>query len=800
MGELFPDELFSKELRQSLHRSLKEAKRRKHEFVTLEHLLYSLSFDSSACEVLLHTGADIERLGKRLKNFIDKDMDFLKVSKECEPRCSIGFQNALQLAIDHRISSSKSTEVKGKDILASIFKEKESHAVYFLEQEGISRMDVVRYLSHGISRLENLDLDSDDELDGIRKKVYEKEAKKKSLRPEPLSRFCTNLNERARKGQIDPLIGREKELERSIHILLRRRKNNPIFVGEAGVGKTAIAEGLASMIVEEKVPLSLKGREIFSLDMGSLLAGTRYRGEFEERLKLVITAMKKKKGALLFIDEIHTIIGAGAVSGGSLDASNILKPALANGEISCIGTTTYNEYRAIFQKDHALSRRFQKVDVKEPPLEDALRILQGLQKHYEAYHGVHYSPKALRAAVELSIRHINERHLPDKAIDIMDEVGAKVKLKRETTKNKGKQSSTEGEESFDHREEGSLIVKVQDIESVVASLSQLPTRRLKLSDKKALQELGPELKKRIYGQEEAIEELAQAIQLSRAGLGETDKPVGSFLFAGPTGVGKTELSKQLAEQLGIAFLRFDMSEYMEKHSASRLIGSPPGYVGFEEGGQLTEALNRTPHCVLLLDEIEKAHEDLFNMLLQVMDYATLTDNNGRKADFRNAVLIMTTNTGAREAMQNAIGFESDRHADRNLKAIEKAFSPEFRNRLSGIIRFNSLGSAQVESIVEGMVEKLSKRLEKKRISLELSPEARSYLAKKGFDPRHGARPIQRLIEKEIAHVLSKEILFGPLSSSGGKVKIELEKDKLKFVWGKLCLPQSPSHRKSGSAG
>ena len=789
--------LFSKELQESLRRSYNEAKQRKHEFVTLEHLLYALSFDASACNVLLHTGANIKRLGKHLKDFIDKDLDFLKRDEQCEPQYTLGFQNVLQLALAHTASSQSAKKVNGGNILASLFREKESHAVYFLEQEGISRLDVVRYLSHGISRLENMDVDTDEDLyidGGMNEKASQKNRrehetnKQKALSRDPLARFCTDLNQKAREGLIDPLIGRDRELERTIHILARRRKNNPIFVGEAGVGKTAIAEGLASKITKQDVPDSLKEREIFSLDMGGLLAGTRYRGEFEERLKAVIDAIKKKKQAILFIDEIHTIIGAGAVSGGALDASNILKPALASGEIACIGTTTYREYRSIFQKDHALSRRFQKVEVKEPPIADALRILQGLQKYYEDHHGVRYSPAALQSAVELSARHINERYLPDKAIDIMDEVGAKVRLNQERSQKRTEQISikaeqipVKGEPSPARTERHFIKVNSRDVETLVASIAHIPPLAVKASDKKALQNLAPDLKKVIYGQAEAIEKLVQAIQLARAGLGELDKPVGSFLFAGPTGVGKTELSKQLARQLGIAFVRFDMSEYMEKHTVSRLIGSPPGYVGFEQGGQLTEAIHRNPHCVLLLDEIEKAHEDLFNILLQVMDYASLTDSNGRKSDFRNVILIMTTNTGARESMQNAIGFEADTHAGHSLKAVEKAFNPEFRNRLSAIIQFNALDLTQVEAIVERMAGELSKRLQKKRIHLELSVEARSYLAKKGFDSRYGARPIQRLIEQEIAHVLSTQILFGKLAS-GGKVKVELEKEELKFIY------------------
>ncbi|MCB1326880.1 MAG: ATP-dependent Clp protease ATP-binding subunit ClpA [Spirochaetales bacterium] len=758
--------VLSDELQKSLERAYGEARKRRHEFITLEHLLYALTFDRTACNVLLHCGADIHKLGKSLEDFLENRVDRVPDQDEFEPEYTLGFQYVMQLALAN-VQSAGKKEVGSDNVLAAIFREKESHAVFFLEQQDITRLDVVRYISHGISKVDpegeagssssEEKLESEDRPD-VDQSSGERGAERKGLKKDPLERFCVNLNQRAVDGRIDPLIGRNEELDRTIHILARRRKNNPIFVGDAGVGKTAIAEGLARRIVDGNVPEPLADRVVYALDMGGLLAGTKFRGEFEERLKAVIESLKKKKNGVLFIDEIHTIIGAGAVAGGALDASNMIKPALANGEISCIGTTTYKEYRSIFEKDHALSRRFQKVEVREPSEAEALQILKGLRKHYEDFHHVHYTDTSLKAAVELSARHITDRFLPDKAIDIIDEVGAEVKLrKRKTTS------------------ENAPRVTPRDVEAMVSRVARVPTRTVRVDDRKKLESLDADLKVKIYGQDDAIGRVVKAIQLSRAGLGEPDKPVGSFLFAGPTGVGKTELARQLSEQLGIAFIRFDMSEYMEKHTVSRLIGSPPGYVGFDQGGQLTEAIHRNPHAVLLLDEIEKAHEDLFNILLQIMDYATLTDNNGRKSDFRQVILIMTTNTGARESMQRAIGFGQEFHQDRSAKAVERVFSPEFRNRLTAIVQFNGLQMPHVERIVDKMIGELEERLRSKKITLKLEDSGRQYLAKKGFDPHYGARPVRRLIETEISHRLSNEILFGALSG-GGLVVIRSETD------------------------
>ncbi len=780
-------ELISKELEKSLQRAYNEAKRRRHEFVTLEHLLYALTFDQTTCDVLLHTGVDVTELGKDLKNFIDNKLSSLtipekKEKKEHEPKYTMGFQYIMQVAITHGQSSQEDKKINGANILASLFREEESFAVYFLKKQGLTRLAVVRYISHGMPSYEN---DAESVL--LEKEETRKETK---LHRNPLQFFCTNLTELAKAKKIDPLIGRKKELDRMIHILARRRKNNPILVGDAGVGKTAIVEGLASQIAYGESPSSLEGYNIFSLDMAGLLAGTRYRGEFEERLKAIMDNIKKQKKTILFIDEIHTIIGAGAVSGGAIDTSNILKPALANGEISCIGTTTYKDYRSIFEKDHALSRRFQKVEISEPPKENTIKILEGIQNHYEKYHGVLYSSGAIRHAVELSSLYIRDRKLPDKAIDIIDEVGAKIKLR--TQKNVLKQQKNRSNvdtnstlsEAINDKSFPNRITKItaKDIEALISDIANVPARAIKTSDKEELKDLGANLKKMIFGQNEAIESVVSSIQLSQAGLGEENKPIGSFLFAGPTGVGKTELSKQLANELGSKLIRFDMSEYIEKHTVSRLIGSPPGYIGFEQGGLLTEAVHKDGHCILLLDELEKAHEDIFNILLQVMDYATLTDNNGRISDFRNVILIMTTNVGGRESLNGAIGFESNVHVNRSLKAVEKAFSPEFRNRLSAIIQFNGLTEEQIRSIVKRMINELSMKLQKKQITIELEESAERYLAKEGFDAKYGARPIQRLIEKEISHPLSSEILFGNLKR-GGKVTIKTNRGKkLEFIY------------------
>lgn len=742
--------ILTEELEKTLKRAYEEAHLRQHEFVTLEHLLFALTYDKVAAKILVHCGADLNRIRKELEVFFKSHLQKLPMPEE--PQYTMGVQYVLQVAATHMQSAAKS-EMDGGNVLVALFREKECHAVFILAQNGITRLDIVRYISHGVSKVED---EGDLEMEGD-----EDSGRKAAKKKDPLSKFCVNLNEKATGGQIDPLIGRSLELERTIHILARRRKNNPIFVGDAGVGKTAIAEGLALRITQKDVPDCLLNSTVYALDMGALLAGTKFRGDFEERLKAVIKVLTKDKNHILFIDEIHTIIGAGAVSGGSMDASNIFKPALSNGDIKCIGTTTFKEYRSIFEKDHALSRRFQKVEIDEPNLEDCEKILKGLQKHYEDFHAVKYSDEAIKACVELSSKYINDRFLPDKAIDVMDEVGAEVKLRKEGTKE----------------------VSLLDIEKIVSRIAKVPTQSVRVDDKKKLALLLPDLQKAIYGQDQAIEQVVRSIQLSRAGLSEPDKPIGSFLFAGPTGVGKTELAKQLAKNLGIEFIRFDMSEYMEKHTVSRLIGSPPGYVGFEQGGQLTDAIHRNPHAVLLLDEIEKAHEDIFNILLQVMDHATLTDNNGRKSDFRQVILIMTTNSGARESMAKTVGFGSLPFEDKSGKAIEKQFSPEFRNRLTAIVQFNALGIEVAERIVDKMMAELQKRLDAKKVKVSLEESARKYLAQKGFDLKFGARPMRRLIENEVSQAISTEILFGKLEE-GGAVTIRAKDGKLAFQYGK----------------
>lgn len=749
--------LITEEFERTLNRAFDLAYQKRHEFVTLEHLLLALIDDKVAQNILLYCGADLTELRAELESFLKSQVNPVPQHiQDYTPQYTIGLQYVLQLAAA-QVQSSEQSQMDASNVLIAMFREKNSHAVYFLQKRGIQRFDIVRFVSHGIPKLGTSSLEP----------IYEQNTTTEESLPltkDPLDLFCTNLNSKARQGKIDPLIGRELELERTIHVLARRRKNNPIFVGDAGVGKTAIVEGLARQIVRGDTPAHLKNAVIYALDMASLLAGTKFRGEFEERLKAVIQSLKKQTDAILFIDEIHTIIGAGAVSGGSLDASNLLKPALASGDIKCIGTTTYKDYRSIFEKDHALSRRFQKVEVNEPSQEEAFQILRGLRVNYEKFHGVHYSEAALKTAVELSAKHITDRYLPDKAIDVMDEAGAEAKLKS-------------------HKSEQNPKVTPKDIEIIISKIAKVPTKTVKIDDRKKLMNLERDLKLLIYGQDQAIESVVPSIQLSRSGLSEPDKPIGSFLFSGPTGVGKTELAKQLAQIMGIEFLRFDMSEYMEKHTVSRLIGAPPGYVGFEQGGLLTDAIHRTPHAVLLLDEIEKAHEDLINILLQIMDHATLTDNNGRKSDFRQVILIMTTNTGARDSVVRAIGFEKSSYEDKSTKAIERTFSPEFRNRLTGIIQFNPLEQKVIEQIVEKVLAELESRLKGKGISLNLDHSAISYLAQKGFDPQYGARPIKRLIESEVAKRLSHEILFGRLSK-GGHATISATDQELKFVFNK----------------
>lgn len=759
--------LISDELEKTLKRAYERAQASHHEFVAPEHLLYALTFDGVAADVLFSCGADIEELRSELDAFLEETMPRYPVDAESgesegsfarEPQYTLGTQFILQLAASH-VQSAGKKQVDGGNVLVAMFRDQESHAVYFLGKQEVTRLDVLRYISHGITKLDldpdpfspDADVDDDEAEEGVRSR-------------DPLSQFCVDLHARAAAGKLDPLIGRDDELDRAVHILSRRRKNNPVFVGDAGVGKTAIVEGLALRIFAGNVPESLRDMRIYSLDLGSILAGTKYRGDFEERMGAVIQAIAKEDGGrVLFIDEIHNLIGAGAASGGAMDASNMLKPVLSTGELKCIGTTTYKEYRQVFEKDHALSRRFQKIEVGEPTVDETVGILKGLQHRYEKFHGVSYTPAAIKSVVELSARYINDRHLPDKAIDVMDEAAAEVKLRP-------------------RKSDKAARVTPRDVELMVSRIAKVPTRTVHVDDRKRLETLDRDLNLLVYGQDAAVDQVVRAIQLARAGLGEPDKPIGSFLFAGPTGVGKTELARQLANVLGIEFLRFDMSEYMEKHAVSRLIGSPPGYVGFDQGGQLTEAVHRTPHAVVLLDELEKAHEDIFNILLQVMDYATLTDNNGRKTDFRQVILIMTTNSGAREGMNRAIGFgQVGSFEDRSGKVIEQQFSPEFRNRLSATVQFNALPLAVAEQIVEKMVSELEARLKAKNITLVLDPSARLYLARKGFDVRYGARPLRRLIETEISQPLSSDLLFGKLAK-GGQITISCKHDKIEFSY------------------
>ena len=762
--------LISDELERTLKRANDRAKTSRHEFVSPEHLLYALTFDDVASDVLYNCGADVEGLRDEVDAFLDTNMPSFPATigsdagEPPEPQYTLGTQFILQLAASH-VQSAGKNQMDGGSVLAALFRDRDSHAVYFLQKQNISRLDVLRYISHGISKIE-----SENESGGTGDESETEDEERRSRSRDPLGQFCVNLNERAAQGRIDPLIGRAVELERAVHILARRRKNNPVFVGDAGVGKTAIVEGLALRIHQGDVPACLKDTTIYALDMGGLLAGTKYRGDFEERMTAVIQAIMSEPGKrILFIDEIHNVIGAGAASGGAMDASNMLKPVLAGGDIKCIGTTTYKEYRNVFEKDHALSRRFQKVEVGEPSVDETVDILRGLQPRYEEFHGVSYTSSAVKAAAELAARYINDRFLPDKAIDVLDESGAEVKLRA----GRDQVAETEGK-----RPE----VTPGDVEVMISRIAKIPTKTVHVDDRKRLETLDRDLKLLIYGQEEAVDKVVHAIRLSRAGLGEPDKPIGSFLFAGPTGVGKTELARQIAHVLGVEFIRFDMSEYMEKHTVSRLIGSPPGYVGFDQGGQLTEAVHRNPHAVVLMDELEKAHEDIYNILLQIMDYATLTDNNGRKTDFRQTIVIMTTNIGARDGMSQAIGFEQKAtFGDRSNKAIERAFSPEFRNRLTATVQFKSLPMSIVEQIVEKMVQELESRLKKQNVTLVLEASARRWLAEKGYDEAYGARPIRRLIEQEISHRLSDEILFGKLSK-GGQVVIGSTDEGLTFSY------------------
>ena len=742
--------MINRELEITLAGAIKEAKTRRHEYFTLEHILYAILHDVTGRRILYHCGADLEKLKTRLEKYLAERIEQLPEGSDQDPIQTMAVQRAIQRAIMH-VHSAEKKEVDAGDILAAMFYEENSYAVYYLKAEGVTRLDVVSYISHGISKV----ADPEEDDPGNRPSPPSSpEGKPGPRKAGALESFTTNLIQKAADGLIDPLIGREDEILRILQILGRRTKNNPIFVGDPGVGKTAIAEGLALKIHHREVPRSFHDVEIFALDMGALLAGTKFRGDFEARLKGVLQEIKKKSGAILFIDEIHTVVGAGATSGGSMDASNILKPALVAGGLRCIGSTTFEEYKNHFEKDRALSRRFQKVEIQEPTVEETVQILQGLRPYYEKHHEIRYADAALRTAAELAARHINDRYLPDKAIDVIDETGASLRLKKDRRVRR--------------------VVGPKDIEQVVARMARIPPRSVSASDQLRLQSLEYEMRSQVFGQETALEALAKAIKRSRAGLRIPEKPIGSFLLMGPTGVGKTEAAKQLALILGVNFLRFDMSEYMEKHTVSRLIGAPPGYIGFDQGGLLTDAIRKQPHTVLLLDEIEKAHPDLFSILLQIMDHATLTDNNGKKADFRNVILLMTSNAGAREMSSPSIGFsqkEDDHRAAKGMKAIESLFSPEFRNRLDGIITFNGLSIEIMERIVDKFITEMEGQLAEKRVRLELSPAARLWLAERGYDPAFGARPLSRLIQTEIKDVLADEILFGRLRQ-GGLVRIE----------------------------
>ena len=759
--------MIAQELEVSLHMAFVEARQARHEFITVEHLLLALLDNPSAAEVLRACAVNIEDLRKTLTNFIGDNTPTVPGTGEVDTQPTLGFQRVIQRAIMHVQSASNGKkEVTGANVLVAIFGEKDSHAVYYLHQQGVTRLDVVNFISHGVRK--DQQIDSQKASEGVEEAQVEGQTKES-----PLDQFTQNLNKAAADGRIDPLIGREEEVDRVIQILCRRRKNNPLLVGEAGVGKTAIAEGLAWRIVQEDVPEILQNAVVYSLDMGALLAGTKYRGDFEQRLKAVLKQLKDTPNGILFIDEIHTIIGAGSASGGTLDASNLLKPALANGQLKCIGATTFTEFRGVFEKDHALSRRFQKVDVNEPSVEQTVQILRGLKSRFEEHHGVKYSASALSTAAELAARFINDRHLPDKAIDVIDEAGAAQRVLP-----KSKQKKTIGK---------------TEIEDIIAKIARIPPQTVNQDDRSKLQTIDRDLRNVVFGQDPAIDALASAIKMARAGLGKQDKPIGSFLFSGPTGVGKTEVAKQLAFILGIELVRFDMSEYMERHAVSRLIGAPPGYVGFDQGGLLTEAITKKPHAVLLLDEIEKAHPDIFNILLQVMDHGTLTDNNGRKADFRNVIIIMTTNAGAESLTKRSVGFVDSKAQGDEMADIKRMFTPEFRNRLDAIISFRALDEDIILRVVDKFLMQLEEQLHEKKVEAIFTEKLRKFLAKKGFDPLMGARPMSRLIQDMIRKALADELLFGRLVN-GGRVTVDLnEKDEvfLEFPEGDVPPPPEP---------
>ena len=764
--------MLSRNLEQSLHRALALATEHSHEYATLEHLLLSLTEDPDGVAVLRACGVEVEKLRTDLTEFIVGEMGDLVVSKLVEPKPTAGFQRVVQRAAIH-VQSSGREEVTGANVLVAIFSEREAHAVYFLQMYEMTRLDAVNYISHGIAKVPGYS-EARNASDGEDIQEENSDVKKGT---EALDTYCVNLNQKAIEGKIDPLIGRDDEIDRTIQVLCRRTKNNPLYVGDPGVGKTAIAEGLARRIVNEEVPEVLIGDVIYALDMGALLAGTRYRGDFEERLKAVLTELERAENSILFIDEIHTVIGAGATSGGSMDASNLLKPSLQKGSLRCMGSTTYKEYRGYFEKDRALVRRFQKIDVNEPSIEDAVKILRGLKPYYEDYHKVRYTAEALRQSVELSARYINDRKLPDKAIDVLDEVGASRMLLPE-----GKRKKT---------------ISVKDVENVVAKMARIPPKTVSQNDKKTLSNLKADLRRLVYGQDRAIEALSSAIKLSRAGLREPEKPIGSYLFSGPTGVGKTEVARQLAHSMGIELVRFDMSEYMERHTVSRLIGAPPGYVGFDQGGLLTDAIDKKPHSVLLLDEIEKAHPDLFNILLQVMDHGKLTDHTGKSVDFRNVVIIMTTNAGAFEMAKAAIGFERNEREGDDEEAIERMFSPEFRNRLDAMIPFSNLPPKVMSKVVDKFIMELEAQLSDRDVTINLTHHSRKWLAKKGYSRGFGARPLARVIQEHIKKPLSEELLFGALTK-GGIVLVGVKDNSLTFKYSKNQVPKKGQMKKLGS--
>ncbi|HET6587331.1 MAG TPA: ATP-dependent Clp protease ATP-binding subunit ClpA [Oleiagrimonas sp.] len=741
--------MFSKDLELTIGHCYKQAREQRHEFMTVEHLLLALVHNASASAVLRACNVDLDRLGSDLRRIIGETVPVLPDGDERDTQPTLGFQRVLQRAVYH-VQSSGRKEVTGANVLVAIFGEKDSHAVYFLHQQEVTRLDVVNYISHGIAKVG--DESSSAPVEG----EHEGEEGGES-RGNPLNEYATNLNEQAMQGKIDPLIGRKDEVERTIQVLCRRRKNNPLYVGEAGVGKTALAEGLAKRIVEGDVPEVLDDCTIWALDLGALVAGTKYRGDFEKRLKAVIAQLKKEEHAILFIDEIHTIIGAGSASGGTMDASNLIKPMLASGELRCIGSTTFQEYRGVFEKDRALARRFQKIDIVEPSVSEAVDILKGLKGRFEEHHGVRYTPEALKAAVDLSVRHIPDRLLPDKAIDVIDEAGARQRLMTE--------------------EDRKDTIDVPEIEFIVARMARIPPKQVSASDRDVLKNLDRNLKMVVFGQDDAIDKLAASIKMARSGLGDPAKPIGSFLLAGPTGVGKTEVTRQLALQLGIEMVRFDMSEYMEAHSVSRLVGAPPGYVGFDQGGLLTEQVTKHPHCVVLLDEIEKAHPDVFNILLQVMDHGVLTDTNGREANFKNVILVMTTNAGAQQAARRTIGFIEQNHAPDAMETIRRAFTPEFRNRLDAVIQFKSLDFEHILRVVDKFLIELEAQLNEKHVAVNVGEDARHWLAEKGFDPQMGARPMARVIQENVKRVLADELLFGKLAD-GGKVTLSVRDGEL----------------------